>query len=107
MYVLDPFDQAITTLLIGTNILHLTIATIVTVAVQRVWGMWAVTAATLVTTVVVFFAGEMLPKSIAKKYAERLAMATARSLRCFFIPCPCCSPPSATPPPAVSAASPP
>ena len=85
LYVLDHFDQAITTLLIGTNILHLTIATLVTVAVQRVWGMWAVTAATLVTTVVVFFAGEMLPKSIAKKYAERLAMATARSLRFFMV----------------------
>lgn len=85
LYVLDHFDQAITTLLIGTNILHLTIATIVTVAVQRVWGMWAVTAATLITTVVVFFAGEMLPKSIAKKYAERLAMATARSLRFFMV----------------------
>ena len=48
MYVLDHFDQAITTLLIGTNILHLTIATLVTVAVQRQWGMWAVTAGTLV-----------------------------------------------------------
>ena len=85
MYVLDHFDQAITTLLIGTNILHLTIATLVTVAVQRQWGMWAVTAGTLVTTVVVFFAGEMLPKSIAKKYAERLAMRTARSLRFFMV----------------------
>ena len=41
LYVLDHFDQAITTLLIGTNILHLTIATLVTVAVQRQWGMWA------------------------------------------------------------------
>ena len=71
LYVLDHFDQAITTLLIGTNILHLTIATLVTVAVQRQWGMWAVTAGTLVTTVVVFFAGEMLPKSIAKKYAGK------------------------------------
>ena len=85
LYVLDHFDQAITTLLIGTNILHLTIATLVTVAVQRQWGMWAVTAGTLVTTVVVFFAGEMLPKSIAKKYAERLAMRTARSLRFFMV----------------------
>ena len=85
LYVLDHFDQAITTLLIGTNILHLTIATLVTVAVQRQWGMWAVTAGTLVTTVVVFFAGEMLPKSIAKKYAERLAMRTAGSLRFFMV----------------------
>ena len=47
--------------------------------------MWAVTAGTLITTVVVFFAGEMLPKSIAKKYAERLAMRTARSLRFFMV----------------------
>ena len=69
MYVLDHFDQAITTLLIGTNILHLTIATLVTVAVQRQWGMWAVTAGTLITTVVVFFAGEMLPKSIQSEPA--------------------------------------
>ena len=38
LYVLDHFDQAITTLLIGTNILHLTIATLVTVAVQRAVG---------------------------------------------------------------------
>ena len=62
LYVLDHFDQAITTLLIGTNILHLTIATLVTVAVQRQWGMWAVTAGTLVT-----------------------AMRTARSLRFFMV----------------------
>ena len=84
MYVLDHFDQAITTLLIGTNILHLTIATLVTVAVQRQWGMWAVTAGTLITTVVVFFAGEMLPKSIAKKYSERLSLAVAGSLWFFM-----------------------
>ena len=110
MYVLDHFDQAITTLLIGTNILHLTIATLVTVAVQRQWGMWAVTAGTLITTVVVFFAGEMLPKSIAKKYAERLAMRTARSLRFFMVlfkPLSAALTALATPPPAASRASPP
>ena len=39
LYFLYHFDQAITTLLIGTNILYLTIATIVTVAVHLVWRM--------------------------------------------------------------------
>ena len=39
---------------------------------------------TIVTTIVVFFAGEMLPKSIAKKYPERLSKATAGSLRFFM-----------------------
>ena len=84
LYILDHFDKAITTILIGTNILHLTTAAYVTVLVTRRWGVSAVTVGTLVTTVVVFFIGEMLPKSIAKKYSERLSMATAGSLYFFM-----------------------
>jgi len=79
-YVLDHFDRAISTILIGTNIIHISTASIVTVNVTRIWGMSAVTASTLVTTIVVFFAGEMLPKSIAKKYPERLSLTLASSL---------------------------
>ena len=84
LLVLDNFDKAITTVLIGTNIVHITVAAIVTVLVTRKWGISAVTAGTLVTTAVVFFAGEMLPKSIAKKYSERLCLQTAGSLRFFM-----------------------
>ena len=82
--VLDEFDRAITTILIGTNIAHLSIAALVTVAVTRRWGLSAVSVSTLVTTLAVFFAGEMLPKSIAKKYSETLSLAMAGSLQ-FFI----------------------
>ena len=84
LLVLDNFDKAITTVLIGTNIVHITVAAIVTVLVTRKWGISAVAAGTLVTTAVVFFAGEMLPKSIAKKYSERLCLQTAGSLRFFM-----------------------
>ena len=42
------------------------------------------TLSTVLTTIAVFFAGEMLPKSIAKKYSEKCAMATAESLRFFM-----------------------
>lgn len=84
MRVLDEFDKAVTTVLIGTNIVHLVIASMVTVLVQRRWGIAAVTAGTLVTTIAVFFLGEMLPKSIAKRYSERLSLMTAGSL-CFFM----------------------
>ncbi|NCB50737.1 MAG: HlyC/CorC family transporter [Clostridia bacterium] len=82
--VLDNFDRAITTLLIGTNIVHIVIAAMVTVFVTRNWGVTAVTVSTIITTMAVFFIGEMLPKSIAKKYSERLALSTAGSL-CFFM----------------------
>ena len=84
MYVLTNFDRAITTILICTNIVHIAAASIVTVTVTRIWGLSAVTLSTIITTVVVFFAGEMLPKSIAKKYSERLSMAVAGPL-CFFM----------------------
>lgn len=84
MFVLDNFDQAISTLLICTNIVHIATASVVTLAVTRMWGLSAVSISTVVTTIVVFFAGEMLPKSLAKKYAEPIALTTAPWL-CFFM----------------------
>lgn len=78
--VLDDFDRAITTILIGTNVTHLAVASMVTVWVTRELGMSFVALSTVITTIVVFFAAEMLPKSISKKYSERFALATAGSL---------------------------
>lgn len=86
MQVLDNFDLAITSILICTNIVHISAASIVTLAVTRMFPdvPGAVTVSTFVMTIVVFFAGEMLPKSIAKKYSERLSLTVAGSL-CFFM----------------------
>ena len=81
LYVTDHFDRAITTLLICTNIVHIATASIVTVYVTKRWGISAVSISTLITTLVVFFFGEMLPKSIARKYSEQLSLATAGTLR--------------------------
>lgn len=84
LFVCEHFDKAITTILIGTNIVHLSAASYVTVLVTRRWGVDAVTLSTFLTTLVVFFVGEMLPKSVAKKYSERFSLGTAASL-CFFM----------------------
>ncbi len=77
MYVLDSFEDAITTLLICTNIAHIAAASVVTAAVTRRWGLTAVTASTFIVTVAMFFIGEMLPKSIGKKSSERSSLACA------------------------------
>ena len=82
--VLDDFDRAITTILIGTNIVHLSAAAIVTVLVTRRWGTGAAVWGTVATTLVLFYFGEMLPKSAAKRNSERLCLQTAGSL-CFFM----------------------
>ena len=53
LWVLDHFDRAISTLLIGTNIVHIAAASLVTVAVTRRWGLSAVTLSTVLTTIAV------------------------------------------------------
>lgn len=87
LFILDNFDKAVTTLLICTNIVHISIAGIITVAVMRAFNNSgaAVSVSTLVTTLVVFFAGEMLPKSIARKYSEKFALSTGKALRFFML----------------------
>ncbi len=75
MYVLDNFDRAITTLLILTNIAHIAAASVVTVMVTRKWGLSAVTLSTVIVTLLMFFLGEMLPKSIGKKIPEKVSLA--------------------------------
>ena len=77
LFAIDHFDQAITTLLICTNIVHIAAAALVTHVVTRTWGLSAVSFSTIITTIVVFFAGEMLPKSIAKKNSEKYILQTA------------------------------
>ena len=91
LYILDNFDKAITTILIGTNITHLAAASYVTVLVTRAFSdkpdalNAAVTVSTVITTIVVFMVGEMLPKSIGKKYAQRFSLSTAGSLGLFMV----------------------
>ncbi len=75
--ILEDFDKAITTLLICTNIFHIATASIVTVYVTRRWGINAVSISTIVTTIAVFFAGEMLPKSIGKKQPQKIILSCA------------------------------
>ncbi|MBO4862237.1 MAG: HlyC/CorC family transporter [Firmicutes bacterium] len=77
LFVLDNFDRAITTILICTNIVHIAAAAVVTVYVSARYGTGMVSISTLIMTVLVFFFGEMLPKSIAKKYANRLTLSNS------------------------------
>ena len=84
LYVQDNFDRAISAILIGTNIVHISTATLTTVLVTRTWGASWVALGTIVCTIAVFFAGEMLPKSIAKKYSERFAKSCSGVLVFFM-----------------------
>ncbi|MCF0151482.1 MAG: HlyC/CorC family transporter [Firmicutes bacterium] len=80
LYVLDHFDKALTTLLIGNNVMHIATSSAATLLASKLWGNSAVTATTFVTSFVVFILAEMIPKSYAKACNEKLAPRLAGSL---------------------------
>ena len=82
LYILDHFDAALTTILIGNNIMHIGCASLsALVAVRLNWSGFGPTAASLVTTLLVFLLAEMIPKTIAKACNESFALFVAPSLR--------------------------
>ena len=68
--VIEQFDKTISTILIGNNIVNITATSIATVLFTNLLGFAGVAVSTVVLTVVILIFGEVLPKSIAKDYAE-------------------------------------
>ena len=80
-YVLDHFNKALSTLLIGNNIMHIGTASLATFLVVEVLKHPELTTySTLATTVVVFLVSEMVPKQFAKDCPEATALVFAPSL---------------------------
>lgn len=79
-YILDHFNKALSTLLIGNNIMHIGTASIATYLVTKLWGEGYTVYSTIVTTVVVFLISEMIPKQFAKDKPETMALLFAPSL---------------------------
>ena len=84
-YVLDHFNKALSTLLIGNNIMHIGTASIATYLVTKLWGEGYTAYSTIVTTVVVFLVSEMIPKQLAKDKPETMALLFAPSLRALML----------------------
>ncbi len=69
--ILGKYDKALTTILIGNNIVNIATSSIATIlAIMLVGETYGSLVSTIVVTVVVLIFGEVLPKSIAKDYAE-------------------------------------
>ena len=80
-YILDHFNKALSTLLIGNNIMHIGTASLATFLVVEVLKHPELTTySTLLTTVVVFLVSEMIPKQFAKDCPEATALFFSGSL---------------------------
>ncbi len=78
--ILDHFDSALTTILIGNNIMHIGCASVATLMATKLWGVSAVTLTTVIMTFVVFLVAETIPKRFAMEACDRLAPALSGSL---------------------------
>lgn len=78
--IANAFDDALTTILIGNNIVNILSTSISTVLFTELLGEGGVGVATAVMTVVVLIFGEITPKSYAKSHAESIALMMANPL---------------------------
>lgn len=81
LHIAENFDQALTTLLVGNNLVNIGAATLSShIAVQIYGPNLGVIVSTFTMTLLVLVFGEILPKSFAKEFAESYALATSGAL---------------------------
>ena len=84
--IIDSYDNALSAILIGNNLVNIAASSLASVALITAVGnddyAWAVTA---VITVLVIIFGETIPKIVAKKNANSMAVSYARPVRFMMI----------------------
>ena len=81
----DNFDDALSTILVGNNLVNIAASSMGSLAVMAVLSDQYTWVSTLVITVAVIIFGETIPKITAKKNATRYARLFARPLRVLMV----------------------
>lgn len=78
----EKYDKLLTTILIGNNVVNITMSSVATVMFINLFGpAYGATLSTIVITIVVLIFGEITPKNVAKETPERFAMFSAPLIR--------------------------
>lgn len=81
----ENYDKLLTTILIGNNIVNISMTAIATVLFVELFGAYGPTLSTVVITIVVLIFGEISPKNIAKESAESFSMFSAPVIRILMV----------------------
>ncbi|MEE0732988.1 MAG: hemolysin family protein [Acutalibacteraceae bacterium] len=81
LYITENYDKALTTVLIGNNIVNISCSSIATVLCINLFGDMGAAISTGAVTLLVLTFGEIMPKCIAKERADSYCLFTARALR--------------------------
>lgn len=75
LYIVENFDRALSTILVGNNIVNIAAASISTkVATDLFGGNTGLVISTVGMTILIIIFGEVLPKSFAKEHAESFSL---------------------------------
>ena len=80
----EKYDKLLTTILIGNNIVNITMTTVATVMFVSLFGAYGATIATIVITIVVLIFGEITPKNMAIEKSESFSMLSEPIIRFFM-----------------------
>ncbi len=81
----NKFDEVLTAVLIGNNIVNIATSSVSTIIFVDIFGSKGAAVSTVVITVLVLIFGEVLPKSYAKKNAEKIALMFASPLSVLVV----------------------
>lgn len=79
--IAENFDRALSTILIGNNIVNISASSIATILCCDLFGSSGALISTVSLTVIILIFGEIMPKSLAKENSENFAMFAAPALR--------------------------
>lgn len=82
--VTKQYDKALTSILIGNNIVNIGCSSVATVLCISLFGDIGAAISTVAVTILVLIFGEVLPKCIAKEKPEEFCLATAKILLMFM-----------------------
>ena len=83
--IAEHYDQALSTILIGNNIVNIASSSIATVLAVDLFGPSGAAISTAVMTVLILIFGEVLPKSLAKENSESFALTVANIMHVLMI----------------------
>ena len=81
----ENYDRLISTILIGNNIVNITLSSVSTVLFIKFFAGMGATVSTVVITVVVLIFGEITPKTVSHDYADSFTRKTVYALKCVMI----------------------
>ena len=85
LFITENFDKALTTILIGNNVVNLGCSSLATVLCMNIFQNFAAAISNSITTILVLTFGEIIPKCIGKEKSEAVALNTAIILKGLMI----------------------